>query len=273
MEPYLEGQVAIVTGVSSGLGWGVAKAFAKLGAKVVGMARRAERGAALAEEIGRDGGAFSFVECDVGDPDQCRRAADAVLASHGRIDVLINNAGTSGANPIRRLEQMTESDWDSVMQVNLRGAFTMTRLVLPTMQSQGRGVIINIASMNAVIGVANMAAYNASKAGLVHLTNTTAVENLGSGVRAIGVIMGGVESDMADHVSLEMGRSVRGQQWRRTAERRGHRPDAEAYGRALALFCSDDAGIITGATIALDGGASAGALASRMIYLRASESI
>jgi len=168
---------------------------------------------------------------------------------------------------------MTESDWDPVLQVNLRGAFTMTRLVLPSMQSQKRGVIINIASMNALIGVANMAAYNASKAGLVHLTNTTAIENLGSGVRAIGVIMGGVESEMADHVTQEMGRSVRGKHWQRTAKRSDHRPDAETYGRALALFCSDDAGVITGATIALDRGASAGALASRMIYLGASESI
>jgi NAD(P)-dependent dehydrogenase (short-subunit alcohol dehydrogenase family) len=270
--PYLEGRVAIVTGVSSGLGWGVAKAFAKLGADVVGLARRADRGAALAKEIETDGGRFTFVPCDVADPDQCQRAVDGVLAADGQIDILINNAGTSGTSPVLRIEQMTESDWDSVLQVNLRGAFTMTRLVLPSMQSRQHGVIINIASMNAVIGVAGMAAYNASKAGLVHLTNTTAVENLGSGVRAIGVIMGGVESEMADHVADEMGRSLRGQDWRRIGERRP-RPDAEAYGRALALFCSDDAALITGATIALDGGASAGALASKLIYLGASESI
>ena len=277
MQPYLQGKVALVTGVSSGLGAGVARAFAKLGAEVVGTARRAELGARLEAEIRDAGGGFSFETCDITDPQACESLVRTVQARHGRVDILVNNAGTSGERPVQRIEQMSEADWDSVMAVNLRAAFTLTRLVLPAMQAQARGVILNIASINAVIGVANMAAYNASKAGLVHLTNTTAVENAGRGVRAIAVILGGVESEMNAFVQTEMARSVRGPDWSPSPEGRAraaaHSGDPEAYGRALALFCSEDASVITGATLALDGGATAGVLASTMIYLGVSEAI
>ena len=274
MEPYLSGKVAVITGVSSGLGWGAAKAFAARGAHVVGIARRADRGAALAADIAAAGGAFNFLHCDIDDVAQCEAAVGETLASEGRIDLLVNNAGTSGEHPVQRLEAMTEADWDPVLATNLRAAFTLSRLVLPDMQARGSGVILNIASINASIAVANMAAYNASKAGLVHLTNTIAVENAGSGVRAIAILMGGVESEMNAFVADEMAKSVKGADWVRSPESRAAQntrsPSAEAYGRALARLCADDAALITGAVIALDGGATAGGIASHMIYLGAS---
>ena len=275
MDPYLKDKVALVTGVSSGLGQGVAKAFAERGARVVGLARRADKGAALAEEISAAGGAFSFRRCDIDVAAQCEAVVADILETEGRIDVLVNNAATSGERPVQRLEAMTEADWDSVLATNLRAAFTLSRLVLPPMQARNSGVILNIASINARIAVANMAAYNASKAGLVHLTNTIAVENAGSGVRAIAILMGGVKSEMNSLVADEMARTLHGADWTRSAESRAAQdsrsPSAEAYGRALALLCADDAALITGAVIALDGGATAGAIASHMIYLGASQ--
>lgn len=274
MEPYLSGKVAVITGVSSGLGRGAAKAFAARGAHVVGIARRSDRGAALAADIAAAGGAFTFRRCDIDDVAQCQAAVSETLAVEGRIDILINNAGTSGDRPVRRLEAMTEADWDPVLATNLRAAFTLSRLVLPDMQARGAGVILNIASINARIAVANMAAYNASKAGLVHLTNTIAVENAGSGVRAIAILMGGVESEMNAFVADEMARSLKGADWVRDPQSRAAQnarsPSAEAYGRALAMLCADDAALITGAVIALDGGATVGTIASHMIYLGAS---
>jgi 3-oxoacyl-[acyl-carrier protein] reductase len=275
MDPYLKGKVALVTGVSSGLGRGTAKAFAERGARVIGLARREDQGAALADEIAASGGSFRFRRCDIDNVAQCEATVGEILAAEGRIDVLVNNAGTSGERPVQRLEAMTEADWDSVLATNLRAAFTLSRLVLPAMQAQSTGVILNIASINARIAVANMAAYNASKAGLVHLTNTIAVENAGSGVRAIAILMGGVKSEMNTFVADEMARTLHGPDWTRSPESRAMQddrsPSAEAYGRALALLCADDAALITGAVIALDGGATAGSIASHMIYLGASQ--
>jgi NAD(P)-dependent dehydrogenase (short-subunit alcohol dehydrogenase family) len=277
MNPYLEGKVAVVTGVSSGLGRGVARAFAQRGATVVGCARRAEAGASLEAEISAAGGRFRYVQCDIAEVGQCEALVKGVVERHGRLDILVNNAGSSGERPVRRIEQMTEADWDAVQAVNLRAAFTLTRLALPPMQARRSGVILNIASINARIGVANMASYNASKAGLVHLTNTTAVENVAHGVRAIAIILGGVTSEMNRAVALEMGRSVRGPDWTPSAAWEARAAsgmgDPDDYGRALALLCADDAAPITGAVIALDGAASAGSIASSMIYIGSAELI
>src|SRR5690606_12012727 len=130
----------------------------------------------LQAEIATTGGRFDFATCDITDPAQCKDAVAGAIERHGRIDILISNAAITVDKPVQPIEQMDEADWDTVFATNLRAAFTMTRLVLPSMRAGKGGVIVNIASINAVIGVANMAAYNASKAGLVHFTNTTAVE-------------------------------------------------------------------------------------------------
>src|SRR5690606_20295129 len=129
MDLYLKDKVAVITGVSSGLGRGVAKSFAALGAQVVGLARRADRGAELQAEIATTGGRFDFATCDITDPAQCKDAVAGAIERHGRIDILINNAAITGDKPVQPIEQMDEADWDTVFATNLRAAFTMTRLV------------------------------------------------------------------------------------------------------------------------------------------------
>lgn len=267
---YLDGKVAIVTGVSSGLGWGTTKALASVGAKVVGLARRTERGAELSREIKKAGDAFRFIQCDLSNVSDCERAVSETVEAYGRVDILINNAGTH-SDEMLPVEKVDEAEWNRVLDINLRAPFTMCRLVLPVMQAQRSGVILNIASINAKIGIANMAAYNASKAGLVHLTNTIAVENADNNVRANAIILGGVPSEMNAQTSAAMGRSLHGADWEPEPKFVEERPsgmmDAFSAGRALAALCMDDASLYTGATIALDGAMTAGKSASTFIYM------
>src|SRR5205085_536577 len=145
----LEGRVALITGVSSGLGWELARVFAARGAAVVGVARRNDRGAALAREIAGAGGTFEFQQADVSRVAECERVVRAAVAGHGRVDMLINNAGSVGPAPVRSSAEVDESSWDEVLGVNLKGTFFMCRYVLEHMYGSGGGVILNVASINA----------------------------------------------------------------------------------------------------------------------------
>ena len=267
--PYLADKVAVVTGVTAGLGKHVARVFTERGAKVVGVARRAELGEKLAAEIRASGGVFDFVAGDVSQEADCRRIVEAAMSRYGRIDALVNNAAISGA--IVGIHEMSTEEWDRVHGLNLRGVFMLTREALAPMRAQRRGVILNIASVNGVIAVAQMSAYNASKAGLIHFTNSIAVESVDFGIRANCIIIGAVPSPMSFDTGAEIGRLTRGTDWSPSKDYRtryGMRANPGAkVARALSLLCMDDADTITGAVIAIDGGVSAGLLGSQMNYL------
>jgi NAD(P)-dependent dehydrogenase (short-subunit alcohol dehydrogenase family) len=268
----LEDKVVVVTGVSSGLGRSVAEVFAERGAKVVGVARRADRGEALVQAVAERGGQLRFVQADVAVVDDCRRAVDEAMAAYGRIDALVNNAGTLGRRPILPATEVTEQDWDEVVDVNLKGVFFMCKFALAHMVEQRRGTILNISSTNAVNAIANMSAYNASKAGVIQLSRTLAVENVMHRVRVNAVVLGSVRTEMFGEVTREMGRSVAGAEWEPTSTvDYGMRPERVA--RALSLLCSDDASVITGAVIAVDEGTSAGLLASTFTYMVSAEQL
>ncbi|MGE0385841.1 MAG: SDR family NAD(P)-dependent oxidoreductase [Gammaproteobacteria bacterium] len=271
--PILQDKVAIITGGTVGIGKYISRAFAERGAHVFGVARRQGPGEALAAEIGAAGRSFTFVPGDVTRDADCRRAVDAALAAHGRVDILINNAGASG--DIADAEHMSEENWDRVFELNSKAPFLMCRAVLPHMRARRDGVILNIASINAVIAPAAMGAYNASKAAVVHYSRTVAIEMLDHGVRCNAIIMGNVPSELSIPTSRAIGKSVRGEQW----EPQGKMSPlwankvykARDVARALAMLCADDSAAITGAAIAIDKGISAGALSSQMIQLGCSE--
>ncbi len=267
----IEGKVAVVTGVSSGVGRGIAAEFARMGAKVVGMARRAELGATLERDERDARGEFAFVAGDVRRTEDCEKAVQRAVDAYGGLDVLVNNAGIEGE--VKDFHQLTDDEWLEVIETNLNGVFRCTRAAIPRMLERGGGVVINVASINAAPGmaVAHMAAYNASKAAVVQLTNTLAVEYVLRNIRCNAVYLGGVEGDTAYRTQTKMAKVVLGPDFER-AEGRSEQEEfmiqqPDDVARAIALLCSDDARLVTGSTIAIDRAATAGFVASSMVHL------
>jgi NAD(P)-dependent dehydrogenase (short-subunit alcohol dehydrogenase family) len=264
----LAGQTVLVTGVSSGLGDGIARVFCGYGAHVIGVARRADRGEALCSQIMEAGGAMTFVAGDITDADCRQRAVAACLAVNGRIDVLINNAAAGGS--LAPVGEYDPADWAQTLDVNLSAAFHLCQLAMPLMRTQRDGVILNIASINAKFGVTKMAAYCAAKAGLVHLTKVIAAEGVDANVRANAIILGGVASEMNLATTLAMAKSATGSSalppQERLAQYSAMMMRPEDVAAALATLCLPEAALITGSEIAIDRAMTAGAAASALIH-------
>jgi NAD(P)-dependent dehydrogenase (short-subunit alcohol dehydrogenase family) len=173
------GQVILVTGATAGIGRGVALALAEAGATVVPTARSDSDAAAITAEAGRRGISVSPVVLDVTDTRSIPITVDRVMARHGRIDVLFNNAGLGFA---RAALEVSEADWDAMMAVNLRGLFFVTQAVARVMLPRGAGRVINMSSQAAVVGLPDAAVYCASKGGVNALTRALALEWAGHGI-------------------------------------------------------------------------------------------
>ena len=266
---YLDGKIALVTGVTSGLGKAIAQVFAARGATVIGVARRQEEGDRLVDQIREAGGICEFIAADVSIEEEGRRVVAQTLSRHGRLDILINNAAITGE--VKAIEDLPTEEWDRVFNLNLRSVFILTKEALPAMKASGKGVILNVASIAGKIAGASQSAYNASKAGLIQFTNSIAVETAGSEIRANSIIIGAVPSAMSYGTGAAIGQSVRGADWSPSPEYRtrwGMRANpSKKVARSLSLLCMDDADTITGATIAIDGGVTAGLLGSQMNQL------
>jgi 2-deoxy-D-gluconate 3-dehydrogenase len=175
----LRGQVALVTGASKGLGYGIAKAMANAGARVAVAARDTAALQQLADEIAAEGGEALPVELDVRDIQQIDRAVQQVDDHFGQLDILVNNAGL-GAN--HAAVDVTEADWDDMMDVNLKGLFFCAQAAAWRMLKRGYGRIINMSSQASVVGIRDHAVYCASKGGVNQLTRVLALEWSASGV-------------------------------------------------------------------------------------------
>ena len=277
MPVELTGHVAIVTGASRGIGRALSLALAAAGATVVGTARNPEPAASLREEIEALGAMFTFVQADAGRWEDCQRVAATALEHHGRIDILLNNAGTS--LPQVRIDALEEDDWRAVAGPTLDGPLFMSRAVLPTMREQRGGVIITIASGAGIQGLATMGAYGMSKAAAIQLARVIAVENLEFGVRANALIVGAVATELAFSSLVARGRDMFGPDWVPPAPADNGSsaggldalmipPDSLAD--AVLTLCGPAAREINGAVISIDRGFSAGAYNSALIGLAAS---
>ncbi len=261
-------KVVVVTGTSTGVGRTISLVFASRGAIVVGCAR-SEQGRALEDEVAAAGGRFDFVQADVTDPDDCRRLIEHAVQRHGRIDVLINNAGGHTRPSVVAVESVEPDEWKRVVELNLNAAFYCSQHAIRHMAAGGGGLILNIASIQAVQVINGMAAYNAAKAGLVQFTNSVAVECAAAGIRANSIILGPAGTSSSAQVTDDMRRflgvddststddlyfptSMRGISKRSIAE-------------ALVALAGDDARAITGSTIAIDRGASVGSVYSESL--------
>lgn len=247
--PRLAGKRAIVTGASSGIGEATARAFVREGAGVALAARRAERLAALANELGET--AFA-VPCDVTDPDAVEAMIDAAAGRLGGLDVVVHSAGISRPTP---LAQLTPELWHEVIETNLSGCFYVGRAAGMRMAASGGGVIVNVCSESAVLGEASFVAYCASKGGMLALTKALAAE-LGPSVRVNAILPGTVDTPM---VRRDLGALPDPEVALREVERRiplGRlaRPEEIAEG---ILFLAAEGTFATGMGLNLDGGTTA----------------
>jgi NAD(P)-dependent dehydrogenase (short-subunit alcohol dehydrogenase family) len=187
----LKDQVALVTGGGGGLGAATAHALADAGALVVVADLREDAATTVVETIRGAGGRAVPRALDVRDTREAQAAVDDTVARLGRLDILINNAGTDVTAPV---EALTLDDWDEVVGVNLHGPFALARAAFPVMRAQGGGQIVNIVSTAAKRAWANASAYHASKWGLLGLSHALHVEGRGAGVRVTAVIAGGMRT-------------------------------------------------------------------------------
>jgi NAD(P)-dependent dehydrogenase (short-subunit alcohol dehydrogenase family) len=187
----LKSDVALVTGAGSGLGAAIARRLAAAGATVIVADVAADRGQAVAERIAAAGGAAEAVALDVAQPEAVDRVLRDALGRHGRLDIVVNNAGIDATAPFGTLPV---ADWERILRVNLHGAYLVAHHAFPVMCRQGRGHIVNIVSTAAKRAWANAAAYHASKWGLLGLSHALHVEGRTQGVKVTAVIAGGMRT-------------------------------------------------------------------------------
>jgi NAD(P)-dependent dehydrogenase (short-subunit alcohol dehydrogenase family) len=241
------GQVALVTGASSGIGEHFAEVLAAAGAKVAAAARRADRLADLAERIEARGGECLPLSCDVTDRQSITQAIAAAEAHLGPVSVLVNNAGVVVSKP---LFEHTEEDWDYVVDTNLKGAWLTAREFAHHLVERKRpGRIINISSILASRTIGRVPAYCAAKAGLSHLTQVLAMELARYGILVNALAPGYIETDFnRAYFQSDAGKALIG---RIPLKRIGQSPDLDG---ALLFLASPASAYVTGAIIAVDGG-------------------
>ncbi len=191
----LRGQAVLVTGASSGLGRASALAFAQAGADVALLARSERDLQAVAGEVEKLGRRALVLPTDLSDETAILSAVEQVVDTLGRVDVLLNNAGTDVPGPVT---EVSASDWDRVLAVNLRAPFLLAKAVFPAMQAQGRGTIINVSSVAGKRGWANAAAYCASKFGLTGFTQALHAEGEEHRIRAVVVYPGAMATNWGE---------------------------------------------------------------------------
>jgi NAD(P)-dependent dehydrogenase (short-subunit alcohol dehydrogenase family) len=242
MAGRLNGRVAIVTGGARGLGLGIARRFADEGAQVV-IADIAE---ATAADAAASIGGEHFV-CDVTERASVQALVDTVVAQHGRLDILVANAGIAGGAPFLEL---TDERWDSVIAVNLRGVFLCNQIAGRHFARQGSGAIVNTASILSARANPTTAAYSASKAGVVSLTHSAAAALGPFGVRVNAIGPGYIETQMTEGIRADpaMAQSVR------DATVLGRFGNPTDIGDAAVFLASDEAAYITGHVLYVDGG-------------------
>jgi 3alpha(or 20beta)-hydroxysteroid dehydrogenase len=245
-----KGKVVLVTGGAGGIGRAACLAFAAAGARVVCVDRSEAEGEVVAADIRAAGGEAVFVAADVTDAEQVRRYVAATLQAHGRIDVFINNAGFEGA--VVPLVEYPDETFDRVLAVNVRGVFLGLKHVLPVMQAQRSGVVINTGSTGSHVGATGVAGYVASKHAVLGLTRCAALEVAADGVRVNAICPGSTRTRMLQSLADERSRQEKLEFNLATPNGRIAEPDEIAA--TMLYMASDHARHMIGQSIILDGG-------------------
>jgi len=241
----LKNKVAVVTGASKGIGKAMAKLFAKAGAHVVCISRKADALKAVVDSIKTEGGFASYNAFDVSSLNEFEKNINSIIDEYNSIDILVNNAGVTRDKLIMR---MNEEDWNHVININLKGAFNGIKSVSRIMMKQRSGKIINISSVVGLTGNAGQANYAASKAGLIGLSKATAKEFSSRGINVNCIAPGYIKTNMTEKIT---DKNLENLNLQIPLGRIGSPNDVANTALFLA---SDEAGYITGQTIVVDGG-------------------
>lgn len=245
----MEDKVALVTGGSSGIGLATAVAFAREGASVVIADVQVEAGNRASDEIKQAGGQAIFVETDVSKPQQVKDLIYKTVETFGRLDYACNNAGIEGETALTA--DCSEANWDRVININLKGVWLSMKYEIPQMLKQGKGAIVNMASVAGLVGFAGLPAYCASKGGIIQLTKAAALEYAPSGIRINAVCPGAIQTPMIDRLE-----SVRPELEDAFKQMHpiGRIGLPEEVAEAVIWLCSDASSFVTGYPLAVDGG-------------------
>ncbi len=245
----LKDRVAIVTGAGSGIGRETSREFAREGAKVVVSDFLKETGEETADIIRKENGTAVFIQADASKEQDIENLVNKTAEQFGKIDILVNNAGIGGS--LASLSDISVEEWDRVMEVNLKGPFLMSKKVLPYMVKNGKGNIINVASMASFAAGRGGVAYTAAKHGLLGLTRQISFMHGAQGIRVNAICPGPIETPMIQRV-LEMTQHPMNIKIKMSP---AGRPGKSEEVAKLALFlASDDSSFIHGASYQIDGG-------------------
>ncbi len=244
----LEHKVAIVTGASMGIGRAIALMFAEHGAAMVLTARRPAQLEEVADEIRRRGGRAIIVAGDVSLPDSHERAVAAAVSEFGGLDIAVNNAGTVGA--MKPLAEIAPEDWQNTLTTNLTSAYLGARSQIPAMLSRGGGSIVFTSTfVGTSVGIPGMAAYGASKAGLMGLVKGITADYSAQGIRANALLPGGVDTEMAGDQSQK--------DWAAGLHAMKRIAQPQEIASAALFLASPMASFVTGSALFADGGNAA----------------
>ena len=245
----LRGRIALVTGAGRGIGKAIALELARRGATVCVNDLTGEKCASTIQEIEEVGGVATCAAGDVSDFAQAEAIVNDAVEAHGRLDILVNNAGTTRDNLIIR---MPEEDWDLILRVNLKSAWNCAKAAVRPMMRRRYGRIVNIASVSGIAGQAGQTNYSASKAGLIGFTKALAREVAARNITVNAVAPGFVLTDLTRDLPAQLGEKAMDQL--NAAIPMGRWAEVKDVAYAVAFFCAEEAGYITGQVLSVDGG-------------------
>jgi NAD(P)-dependent dehydrogenase (short-subunit alcohol dehydrogenase family) len=250
----LSGKVALITGGGTGIGRAIALAFAREGASVTVAGRRLEKLREVISEVQKQGRAGLAMECDVSRAKDVERAVKGTVERFGRLNVLVNNAGTLHVSTV---EGISEEQWDYVMAVNTKGPFLTSRAALPEFRKCGGGAIVNIGSVLGLVAMKDRAAYCASKGGVTMLTKAMAIDHGHENIRVNCICPSIVETELVKGLFDESAQGEARRKTRLSLIPLGRFGQPVDVAEMAVFLASDESSWLTGAAIPLDGGLTA----------------